>query len=70
MSIPERQARSALARLVTQRGLLRGNLAVFEETMKQAQSSEVFLSVTFTIRIPVNGSHAMKILDKPQRLYS
>lgn len=26
MSVPERQARSALARLVTQRGLLRGNL--------------------------------------------
>jgi len=26
MSLPERQARSALARLVTQRGLLRGNL--------------------------------------------
>ncbi len=26
MRVPERQARSALARLVTQRGLLRGNL--------------------------------------------
>jgi hypothetical protein len=26
MSVPERQARSALARLVSQRGLLRGNL--------------------------------------------
>lgn len=26
MSLPERQARSALARLATQRGLLRGNL--------------------------------------------
>lgn len=26
MSLPERQARSALARLITQRGLLRGNL--------------------------------------------
>jgi len=26
MSVPERQARSALARLVTQRGVLRGNL--------------------------------------------
>jgi hypothetical protein len=26
LSVPERQARSALARLVTQRGLLRGNL--------------------------------------------
>ena len=37
---------------------------------KQAQSSAVLLSVTFTMRFPANGSQARKILDLPQRLYS
>jgi hypothetical protein len=39
-------------------------------SIKQAQSSAVLLSVTFTMRFPANGSQARKIFDLPQRLYS
>ena len=37
---------------------------------KQAQSCFVLCLVVFTMRIPFNGSQAIKILHTPQRLYS